>query len=67
MTGATPPESEEPHQSGWPYLSGWPDLNRRPPRPERGALTKLRYTPWPAEPADVDKCYRPDLTIFASQ
>jgi hypothetical protein len=25
--------------------SGWADLNRRPPRPERGALTKLRYSP----------------------
>lgn len=25
--------------------SGWGDLNSRPPRPERGALTKLRYTP----------------------
>jgi hypothetical protein len=25
--------------------SGWPDSNRRPPRPERGALTKLRYNP----------------------
>jgi hypothetical protein len=26
-------------------LSGWPDLNRRPPRPKRGALAKLRYSP----------------------
>jgi hypothetical protein len=25
--------------------SGWPDLNRRPPRPKRGALAKLRYSP----------------------
>ena len=25
--------------------SGWPDSNRRPLRPERSALTKLRYTP----------------------
>lgn len=25
--------------------SGRPDSNRRPPRPERGALTKLRYNP----------------------
>ena len=25
--------------------SGWGDLNSRPPRPERGTLTKLRYTP----------------------
>ena len=25
--------------------SGCPDLNRGPPRPERGALTKLRYSP----------------------
>ena len=25
--------------------SGWADLNRRPPTPEAGALTKLRYTP----------------------
>jgi hypothetical protein len=28
-----------------PPLSGWPDSNRRPPRPERGALTCLRYNP----------------------
>ena len=27
------------------HTSGWPDSNRRPPRPERGALTKLRYNP----------------------
>ena len=26
-------------------LSGWPDSNRRPPRPKRGALAKLRYSP----------------------
>jgi hypothetical protein len=25
--------------------SGWPDSNRRPPRPKRGALAKLRYSP----------------------
>src|SRR5438067_2472924 len=25
--------------------SGWADLNRRSPRPKRGALTRLRYTP----------------------
>jgi hypothetical protein len=28
-----------------PRSSGWPDLNRRPPRPKRGALAKLRYSP----------------------
>jgi hypothetical protein len=28
-----------------PTSSGWPDLNRRPPRPKRGALAKLRYSP----------------------
>ncbi len=27
--------------------SGWPDLNRRPLRPERSALTKLRHSPLP--------------------
>ena len=26
--------------------SGWPDSNRRPPRPKRGALAKLRYSPY---------------------
>ncbi len=26
-------------------LSGWRDSNPRPPRPKRGALTKLRYSP----------------------
>jgi hypothetical protein len=26
-------------------MSGWGDSNSRPPRPERGALTGLRYTP----------------------
>ena len=25
--------------------SGWGDLNSRPPAPEAGALTGLRYTP----------------------
>ena len=25
--------------------SGWPDSNRRPPRPKRGALTRLSYIP----------------------
>ena len=34
-----------------PCLSGWPDSNRRPPRPKRGALTKLRYSPCPASVA----------------
>src|SRR5439155_6900314 len=29
--------------------SGWPDSNRRPPRPKRGALAKLRYSPYLAE------------------
>ena len=27
------------------HLSGWRDLNSRPLRPERSALTGLRYTP----------------------
>lgn len=26
-------------------ISGRPDLNGRPPRPKRGALTGLRYSP----------------------
>ena len=26
-------------------LSGWQDSNLRPPRPKRGAITGLRYTP----------------------
>jgi hypothetical protein len=26
-------------------LSGWQDSNLRPPRPKRGAMTGLRYTP----------------------
>ena len=34
--------------SGWAW-SGWPDSNRRPPRPKRGALAKLRYSPYLAE------------------
>ena len=25
--------------------SGWPDSNRRPPDPQSGALTRLRYIP----------------------
>jgi hypothetical protein len=29
----------------WPFLSGWQDSNLRPPRPKRGAITGLRYTP----------------------
>ena len=33
---------------GWLW-SGWPDSNRRPPRPKRGALAKLRYSPYLAE------------------
>ena len=35
----------------WEYLlffkSGWQDSNLRPPRPKRGAITGLRYTPRP--------------------
>ncbi len=27
------------------HESGWGDLNSRPPAPEAGALTGLRYTP----------------------
>lgn len=27
-------------------LSGWQDSNLRPPRPKRGAMTGLRYTPF---------------------
>ena len=36
---------------GWSgsQWSGWPDSNRRPPRPKRGALAKLRYSPYLAE------------------
>ena len=26
-------------------MSGWQDSNLRPPRPKRGAMTGLRYTP----------------------
>jgi hypothetical protein len=30
--------------------SGWQDSNLRPPRPKRGAITGLRYTPnWSSE------------------
>ncbi len=28
-----------------PHWSGWQDSNLRPPRPKRGAMTGLRYTP----------------------
>ena len=28
-----------------PTVSGWQDSNLRPPRPKRGAMTGLRYTP----------------------
>ena len=31
------------------YLSGRRDSNPRPQRPERCALTKLRYFPWPSD------------------
>ena len=27
------------------FKSGWQDSNLRPPRPKRGAITGLRYTP----------------------
>ena len=27
-------------------MSGWQDSNLRPPRPKRGAITGLRYTPY---------------------
>ncbi len=32
-------------QIGKAFLSGWQDSNLRPPRPKRGAITGLRYTP----------------------
>ena len=31
--------------NSWIFLSGWQDSNLRPPRPKRGAITGLRYTP----------------------
>ena len=31
----------------WLIESGWQDSNLRPPRPKRGAITGLRYTPRP--------------------
>jgi hypothetical protein len=33
------------HGSTADKWSAWPDLNRRPPAPQAGALTRLRYTP----------------------
>ena len=36
-------------RAGCVIWSGWPDSNRRPPRPKRGALAKLRYSPYLAE------------------
>ena len=33
------------HKFEKPFLSGWQDSNLRPPRPKRGAITGLRYTP----------------------
>ena len=35
-------------------LSGWQDSNLRPPRPKRGAITGLRYTPIRNRSANID-------------
>ena len=41
----------------WEYLcllmSGWQDSNLRPPRPKRGAITGLRYTPRPCNKVSI--------------
>ena len=34
-------------------MSGWQDSNLRPPRPKRGAITGLRYTPRPNEKVSI--------------
>jgi hypothetical protein len=36
------------------YWSGWGDSNPRPPRPERGALTKLRYNPFALQKSSAE-------------
>src|SRR5690606_11563817 len=38
------PKIEKATEYQW-LLSGWQDSNLRPPRPKRGAITGLRYTP----------------------
>ena len=45
---STPHKQKDPSALGGQVffgLSGWGDSNSRPPRPERGALTWLRYIP----------------------
>ena len=44
-------------------MSGWGDSNSRPPRPERGALTGLRYTP---DELQIDD-YRLQIGYFLNQ
>ena len=40
------PTDYKKSQQRWPFfVSGWQDSNLRPPRPKRGAMTGLRYTP----------------------
>ena len=42
------------------FWSGWQDSNLRPPRPKRGAMTGLRYTPkFPFRTANI-------VTLFTS-
>ncbi len=40
-------ENKKTQQNAEFYIkkSGWQDSNLRPPRPKRGAITGLRYTP----------------------
>jgi hypothetical protein len=51
--------------------SGWPDSNRRPPRPKRGALAKLRYSPYTtslaATPPYPAQARMKDLRRFVAQ
>jgi hypothetical protein len=38
-------KQKKPVTKSYWFKSGWQDSNLRPPRPKRGAMTGLRYTP----------------------
>ena len=49
------------------FLSGWQDSNLRPPRPKRGAITGLRYTPKKTEFKSGETGTRTQATVTRRQ
>ncbi len=65
-------DNKKPHQIALMRFlwSGWQDSNLRPPRPKRGAITGLRYTPSPIfrnVTPELDCKYRGSFSLYNSR